>query len=46
MPKANVQGLNMYYEFAGEGEPLVRELGSIWVRLDGANSEPGSAAQK
>jgi 3-oxoadipate enol-lactonase len=23
MPKTNVQGLNMYYEFAGEGEPLV-----------------------
>ena len=23
MPKIHVQGLNMYYEFVGEGEPLV-----------------------
>ncbi len=23
MPKINVHGLNMYYEFAGKGDPLV-----------------------
>ncbi len=34
MPKTNVQGLNMYYEFAGEGEPLVLISGLGGDHLD------------